>query len=220
MQAQGYRVCSIDGCEKKVQGRGWCAAHYRRWRIYGDPLTARRSTHPEGRRVCTVADCGRHRHAHGFCQNHYKKALRLGRVPSAPCSVEGCGRPSEVRVLCQMHYMRFLKHGHPGEAAPKAVGGAWVDAKGYRNLHRPDHPNATQHGAIKEHVLVMSTHLGRPLRNGETVHHRNGIRGDNRVENLELWSANHSSGQRVTDLVAFARQVLADYADEVDAGLI
>lgn len=57
----------------------------------------------------------------------------------------------------------------------------------------------------------MESRIGRKLRPGETVHHKNGVRDDNRAENLELWTKNHTPGQRVTDLLAWARQILNEY---------
>jgi hypothetical protein len=62
----------------------------------------------------------------------------------------------------------------------------------------------------------MTHRLGRPLASDESVHHINGVRTDNRLENLELWSSSHPSGQRVQDKVAWARQILARYRDLVD----
>ena len=157
---------------------------------------------------------------------HYLRVWRHGstdalrvRLQGHGCTWDGCDEPQYSKGMCARHYARHrrdLKRGGP----PRAGYGEGVTTnKGYRLLWRPDHPNAFKVGYVLEHVLVMSEHLGRPLRKGESVHHKNGIRDDNRLENLELWTQGHPMGQRPSDLVAFARQVLAEYGEEVEAGL-
>lgn len=64
---------------------------------------------------------------------------------------------------------------------------------------------------VKEHRMIMENYLGRPLLKNENVHHRNGVRTDNRIENLELWTTSQPKGQRVTEKVKWAKEILALY---------
>lgn len=61
--------------------------------------------------------------------------------------------------------------------------------RGYRQVFTPTHPNSYNDGYIAEHRLVMEAHLGRFLEKGEEVHHINGNKLDNRIENLQLFAS-------------------------------
>lgn len=89
----------------------------------------------------------------------------------------------------------------------------FVDDKGYVRIRARNHPKASKFGKhVREHILVMEHHLGRYLLPDENIHHKNGIRTDNRIENLELWATTQPCGQRVSDLIDF---VVDNYTKEV-----
>lgn len=72
-------------------------------------------------------------------------------------------------------------------------------------------------GNVRIHRLVYERYTGRALPKGSTVHHRNGVRTDNDIENLELWARNHPTGVRVADLLEVERQRLAEASVVEDA---
>jgi len=66
----------------------------------------------------------------------------------------------------------------------------------------------------------MSRYLNRKLEKHENVHHVNGVRDDNRIENLELWSTFQPKGQRVRDKVRWAEMILSKYKKDIKSGKI
>ena len=107
-----------------------------------------------------------------------------------------------------MHYQRWRRHGTYADSAVKKYGGnSFVDNKGYIRVWH--------NGRSKmQHRVVMEEYLGRDLEPCESVHHKNGDRQDNRLENLELWASSQPAGQRVKDLVAWAKEIIEKYGTE------
>lgn len=107
-----------------------------------------------------------------------------------------------------MHYERTRKYGDAGEPESRRAAPGMAEWQ----TNRAGYVRRSLNGEIQlQHRVVMEEHLGRPLWPDETVHHKNGNRSDNRIENLELWSSWQPAGQRVEDKIAYAREILARY---------
>lgn len=78
-------------------------------------------------------------------------------------------------------------------------GGKYMDKRGYIHVKKPNHPYSDMNGYVREHRLVIEEYLSRYLEPSEVVHHKNGVKNDNRIENLELFSSsgNHISIERL-----------------------
>lgn len=142
----------------------------------------------------------------------------------ATCGNRNCVRPdhmeikphSDPRCACGRPIRPQSKTCRPcfNAAKREGSGSRWM-SNGYVLVSGHfGHPNASKKGIIHEHTLVMSQILGRPLRKGENVHHVNGVRDDNRPDNLELWTVSQPPGQRVQDKVAWAKEILSCYEPE------
>lgn len=159
--------------------------------------------------ICKFDVCENCVSAKGFCGGHYAQQLRGEklrplRVFKYDCNFPGCDKIHVAKGYCDGHYTQ-LKKGKILTAITRApAGSGCIDSNGYRNIT----VNGKQ---IKEHRHIMEQHLSRKLLKHETVHHKNGIRDDNRIENLELWSTSQPAGQRVEDKLAWCKEFLAEY---------
>lgn len=151
--------------------------------------------------TCKRPTCNNRTHFQGLCRTHYDER--------GNCQVADCPNGHHCQGFCSKHYLRLKRHGDPQAITRRAPGSGsdYIADNGYRII-------TVDGRQIAEHRAVMEAHLGRKLLKGENVHHLNGDRLDNRIENLELWASAQPAGQRVSDLVAYATSILNLYAPE------
>ena len=196
--------CRVDGCNRPHDGHGLCHLHLSRKRSeknLDDPLFGTIE------RKCTIPGCENKHWAKGLCAKHKQRQLNgLPMLPNSlkrkkkPCSVIGCETLALCRGLCSKHHLRMKRNGNLDDPPPPRY--RTLNSRGYVEVG----PNR-----VLEHRHVMAQHIGRPLLKEETVHHINGVRDDNRLENLELFSSSHPAGQRVQDKLKWAKEIIALY---------
>ena len=212
--------CAYEDCREPSKVRGYCGRHYKKLVRSGELTTAAEVV------TCAVEGCERRTSARGLCHGHYLRWSRTGdvrsdmplaRPPREQCSVEACEKGVHSHGWCRAHYARWLATGdvRPHEPLRVFAGDGHV-SHGYFRVTVAEDERWLVHGrkAELQHRLVMARSLGRPLTPDESVHHRNGDRTDNRLDNLELWSRFQPNGQRVADKVAWAREVLRRWGDD------
>lgn len=218
-------LCKQCGCEKKGRYKDICLSCYNK-----NNFQSIKS------KECST--CGISHKQYGINCCKCSRELRISKEPIIPCSV--CARTNirithKKLIMCTTCYRHKLENEIPGLKESRILynrqshrkyrgkepfgplqhapaGSGYINKYGYKIITKKGHPNQmSDKGAIQEHVFVMSEYLCRPIKKGETIHHKNGIRDDNRIENLELWSTAQPYGQRVEDKITWCKEFLAAY---------
>lgn len=194
--------CRLDYCDKFVHAKELCSAHFSQQNL-GQELRPINS----GTTICNYLDCKE-------MAWHYRSKRCKEHLDN--CGMEGCenstkfGSVGQYTQLCSMHLQR-RRNGTDMEHTKRRQDGRYINSNGYVLVSAKD--PRTRNGWVMEHRLVMEKSLGRLLTKQETVHHKNGNREDNRMENLELWSKSQPYGQRVEDKIVWAKEIIATYGD-------
>lgn len=166
--------------------------------------------------TCVVNLCDLPVHAKNLCRGHYRRSwdgksldplFQTRGYERVECQVPNCVRVCTSNGFCSPCNKNWKRL---RVVAPVRERISCVDSQGYERWNRC-HPDNKWGRQISAHRAVMQLHLNRELFEHENVHHVNGDRLDNRLENLELWSSSQPPGQRVEDKLGWAEELLRQY---------
>ena len=144
-------------------------------------------------RVCSIPKCNETHFAHGHCRKHY---LLLDYVaPKTPTAFT-----RKATIACDACGERFIpRHKTARYCSSRCSGAArrrpFIVKKGYRKVLIPSHPRADGKGYVFEHIIVAEAAIGRPLKAGEEIHHKDFNRQNNAASNL-IVCATHAEHMR------------------------
>jgi hypothetical protein len=224
------KLCELPGCGRPYAARGLCKYHGRRIER-NLPIDAEHGLGTLGRKICQADKCEDFVSGHGLCKFHLgrkNKGIPLHQrrkqkyAEDAICAADGCSKKPEANDLCRFHYGRSLKAIDLNQPMPVRRIVSFIptleelDSLCWsKNAHGYMAAKANKK-IILQHRAIWEAHNGRKLQRFENIHHKNGIRHDNRIENLELWTKTQPCGQRPEDLVSW---VIDYYRELVEARL-
>lgn len=127
------------------------------------------------------------------CSGQNRKKNKIAAIVEKECEV--CRDMFKPRIGSAGRFCSWAcKNNAQGASCSAWRGGRSIKRDGYVLVVAKDHPKANRDGYVLEHRLVMEQSIGRYLTPKETVHHINGDKQDNRIENLQLRSGNHGTG--------------------------
>lgn len=106
------KKCTVNGCNDKHYGKGYCSKHYQR--VYKNGTSDKKIIK---KKICNIEGCEKPRHSKEYCGQHYALYQRTGSFITTKgtkiCKVSGCGKPHSGLGYCRYHYVKAKTYGHP-----------------------------------------------------------------------------------------------------------